>query len=68
MPVSTWVCALSFGRCRMSKFWLLVYFGFLGSLRPALAHMQFSCASTDDRRRTNDATCGPQEWLTGTPH
>ena len=30
MPVSTWVYALSFGRCRMSKFWLLVYFDFLG--------------------------------------
>ena len=29
MPVSTWVCALSFGRCRMSKFWLLVYLDFL---------------------------------------
>ena len=22
MPVCTWVCALSFGRCRMSKFFL----------------------------------------------
>ena len=49
MPVCTWVCALSFGRCRMSKFWLLVYFDFLGSLRrseiktlyvdPRLKHM-----------------------------
>ena len=28
MPVSTWGCALSFGRCRMSKFWLLVYLDF----------------------------------------
>ena len=28
MPVCTWVCALSFGRCRMSKFWLLVYLDF----------------------------------------
>ena len=36
MPVCTWVCALSFGRCRMSKFFLLVYFGFFGSLRPSL--------------------------------
>ena len=36
MPVCTWVCALSFGRCRMSKFFLLVYFCFLGSLRPSL--------------------------------
>ena len=37
MPVvCTWVCALSFGRCRMSRFWLLVYLGFFGSLRPAL--------------------------------
>ena len=37
MPVCTWVCALSFGRCRMSKFWLLVYLDFFESLRPALA-------------------------------
>ena len=37
MAVSTWVCALSFGRCRMSKFWLLVYLDFFESLRPALA-------------------------------
>ena len=36
MPVSTSACVLSFGRCRMSKFWLLVYFGFSGSLRRAL--------------------------------
>ena len=36
MPVSTWVCALSFGRCRMSKFWLLVYLAFFENLRPAL--------------------------------
>ena len=35
--------------------------------RAAPARMQFSCASTDDRR-TNDATCGPQEWLTGSLH
>ena len=28
MPVCTWVCTLSFGRCRMSKFWLLVYLDF----------------------------------------
>ena len=32
--------------------------------RAAPARTQFSCASTDDRR-TDDATCGPQEWLTG---
>ena len=35
--------------------------------RAAPARMQFSCASTDDRR-TNDATSGPQEWLTGSLH
>ena len=29
MPVCTWVCALSFGRCRMSKFFLVVYLDFL---------------------------------------
>ena len=28
MAVSTWVCTLSFGRCRMSKFRLLVYLDF----------------------------------------
>jgi len=36
MPVCIWVCALSFGRCRMSKFWLLVYLDFFESLRPTL--------------------------------
>ena len=36
MPVCTWVCALSFGRCRMSKFLLLVYLDFFESLRPTL--------------------------------
>ena len=36
MPVCTWVCALSFGRCRMSTVFLLVYFCFFGSLRPSL--------------------------------
>ena len=36
MAVSTWLCALSFGRCRMSKFWLLVYFDFFVSLHPTL--------------------------------
>ena len=28
LAVSPWVCVRSFGRCRMSKFWLLVYLGF----------------------------------------
>ena len=32
IPACTWVCALSFGRCRMSKFWLLVYLDFYGAL------------------------------------
>ena len=36
MPACTWVRALSFGRCRMSKFWLLVYLDFFESLRRAL--------------------------------
>ena len=35
--------------------------------RATPARMQFSCASTDDRR-TNDTTCGPQELLTGSLH
>ena len=36
MPVCTWVCALSFGRCRMSKFFLLVYLDFFEPLRRSL--------------------------------
>ena len=36
MPVCTLVCALSFGRCRMSKFFLLVYLDLFESLRPTL--------------------------------
>ena len=36
MAVSTWVCALSFGRCRMSKFGLLVYLDFYRILRRTL--------------------------------
>jgi len=43
MPVCIWVCALSFGRCRMSKFWLLVYLDFFESLRPALGRMRAVC-------------------------
>ena len=55
MPVSTWVCALSFGRCRMSKFWLLVYLDFFESLRPALG-----CAytPTSPRALTRPTWCG----------
>ena len=36
MAVSTWMCALSFGRCRMSKFGLLVYLDFYRILRRTL--------------------------------
>ena len=36
MAVSNWVCALSFGRCRVSKFWLLVYLDFCKILRRTL--------------------------------
>ena len=61
MPVCTWVCALSFGRCRMSQFFLLVYLDFFESLRPALA-----------RARRIDAvplpTCTAQNpWRDGGP-
>ena len=36
IPACTWVCALSFGRCRMSKFFLLVYLDFFEILRRSL--------------------------------
>ena len=48
MPVCTWVCALSFGRCRMSKFWLLVYLEFFESLRPALFAL-YNCTINQKR-------------------
>ena len=46
MPVCTWVCALSFGRCRMSKFFLLVYLDFFEILRRSLdrKHANATCA------------------------
>ena len=46
MPVCSWVCALSFGRCRMSKFFLLVYFCFFWSLRPTLEHPRLEARGT----------------------
>ena len=41
MAVSTWVCALSFGRCRMSKFRLLVYLDSYRILRRTLVPTLF---------------------------
>ena len=54
-------------RCAGRSFFLSACFALRRAPRPPARKNNLPSAHTDDRR-TNDATCGPQEWLTGTLH